>query len=476
MSFKDSLFSEFNLLKTAWDQWGSSRNFWHTACTLDACVTFVAAAKATWTTADPQVQTSIKSLREIVSGAHSTFLNGYLGDKKSNFENGNWWDDYGWWGIAFLKTYENFSVFDQTLNAQTSVNCYDSNIPITQDCCLQLAHDSWAVLHDHAWDTGQYGQSLPVSGGCWNHTPTDSGGGVQNTVTNNLYLTLSIRLYMATKGMAGWEDRNTQYLQAACDEFKWFSDWFLKGPNDSPQEGVGIFDQIYDEGAPDEKYRYWILERPVDGPNYNKRGEPPYEKQQWTGDQGVFLGGLIGLLLAQDAVRTNPSIIALSKELSAHNLGPDPINYIELLVIRITRAATSRLFTPQPRVLHESLLSKGLIDNFYTDMATGKGVLMRYLAYARPHISGLSGAPNYDQEIINTAEAICTYGPTEANGFGFIWDNKTDEHVTRSGTNEDQFLPIVKDLQNDNGWNFTIRTIRLDGLAAAIPFQVQMNI
>lgn len=475
MAFKDVLFDEFAALKTVWDQWGSSRNFWHTACTLDACLDFVVAARTAWGAADPQVQTSITSVYQMVNGAKSTFLTNYLADKKSDFKDGNWWDDYGWWGIAFLKVYGNFSIFGGAAAGRADDDCYDSNSPLSQSCCLQLAHDSWTVMHDHAWDTGQYGQTLPVPGGCWNHTPPPGSEGVQNTVTNNLYLRLSINLYTYTKGMAGWEDRNTAYLNAACDQFKWFGDWFLKGPS-AGNGNVGIFDQIYDSGAPGEEYRYWILERPVDHSEYNKQGAPAYAKQQWTGDQGVFLGGLIGLSVAERAhheVGQNPSIVAFSKELRQHNVDPDPIKYIDSLVTRITLASIHRSFTAPPCVLHETPLSADIISNYYADMATGKGVLMRYLALARSY------TPDVDvNRLIDTARAICTNPAAEANGFGFIWDNRTGENITLAGTNEDQFLPIVKSkrLGNDNGWNFTIHTIRLDGLAAAIPLHDRVNI
>ena len=436
---------------------------------------FIVEARNAWTTNDPGVKGRIASVHEMVGGAHATFLATYLKDKQKNFNQDGcaWWDDYGWWGIAFLRTYLNFSIFGQAATGQPSDDCYNKATALTQGCCLQLAHDSWTVMHDHAWDTGQYTEHPPVPGGCWNYKPAN--GGVQNTVTNNLYLTLSIRLYLATKAMPGWEARNQQYLQAACDSFKWYGVWFLKGPNDNPNEKVGIFDQIYDSGVPEGKWRYWILERPVDGPTYNITNKsPPYAKQQWTGDQGVFLGGLIGLLKDQDAVRANPSIVAFGKELEGHKLDPDPIHYMELLVSRISWGATRRLFTQLPSVvLHESPLSTDLIDSFYTDMATGKGVFMRYLAYARSYTSGRAGYPDYDGNIVDTAKAICLHPPVEANGFGFIWDDRTGENITHAGTNEDMFLPHAS---NGTEWNFTIRMIRLDALAAGIPFRNSINV
>ena len=79
---------------------------------------------------------------------------------------------------------------------------------------------------------------------------------------------------------------------------------------------------------------------------------------------------------------------------------------------------------------------------------------MRYLAYAR------SAMPqedlNYDAMIVDTATAICTHDPSDANGRGFIWDDKTDPNSTLAGTNEIDFIAQQQRNLKDPQWLFVI--------------------
>jgi hypothetical protein len=80
-----------------------------------------------------------------------------------------WWDDYGWWGIAFLKVH--------LLNPAPRY--------------LHAAQVCWSFMT-------KGGRTYPVTdpgekGGTWNHDPRS--GGVQNVITNALFLHLSAQLY-----------------------------------------------------------------------------------------------------------------------------------------------------------------------------------------------------------------------------------------------------------------------------------------
>src|SRR5262245_8104378 len=108
-----------------------------------------------------------------------------------------WWDDYGWWGVALLKAY-----------ALTNAARY-----------LQCAKTCWAFM-----DIG--GRHLndgdpDEKNGTWNHDPNGDPPGVQNLITNSLFLNLSAQLYGLTK--------EAKYLDGACAQFEWFYHWFTQG-------------------------------------------------------------------------------------------------------------------------------------------------------------------------------------------------------------------------------------------------------
>jgi hypothetical protein len=96
-------------------------------------------------------------------------------------------------------------------------------------------------------------------GGTWNHDPKDDPPGIQNVVTNGLFLILSARLYKQT-GVR-------QYREGAIAQY----DWFVYQLNHGARYKTN-----------DDK---WLIK------------QLPLADDQgfWTGDQGVLLGGLASL-------------------------------------------------------------------------------------------------------------------------------------------------------------------------------------
>jgi len=147
-----------------------------------------------------------------------------------------WRDDYGWWGIAFLK-----------------VHLLTSDLP-SNPGYLNAARMCWSFMN-------KGGRQYPVTnesekGGTWNHE-----GGDQNVITNALFLHLSAQLYNRT--------HEELFLTEARAQYGWF-DYHLKHgakysvPSDSPA---------------------WLIHQLPLKPDMGL----------WTGDQGVLLGGLMSL-------------------------------------------------------------------------------------------------------------------------------------------------------------------------------------
>src|SRR6185503_15984585 len=160
-----------------------------------------------------------------------------------------WWDDYGWWGIAFLKV--RFLTNDQKY--------------------LHAAKVCW-----HFMDKGgrQYTGGPGSQGGTWNHDPAAHPPGIQNVITNALFLILSGRLYTNTG--------DSQYLAGAKAQYAWFEYQLSHGAkHDVP-------------GSPTA----WLIRQLPLTPGQGL----------WTGDQGALLGGLSAF--RQCVLNSNPGLAA----------------------------------------------------------------------------------------------------------------------------------------------------------------------
>jgi len=282
--------------------------FWHAGNTLDTFMDYLGRA---------QPQDYKKTAAQLAEEAVTIFKETSF-DKKTGYDptqypldqpplQGCWWDDYGWWGIAFLKVHQLTG----------------------DDRHLHVARVCW-----HFMEAGgrHYQGDNPAAekGGTWNHDPKDKDPGIQNVVTNGLFLILSARLYIQT--------RDKQYLDGALAQYHWF---------------VYQLDHGAKHELNDDK---WLIEQlPLDKAN-----------GFWTGDQGVLLGGLASL---------RESILQEEPKLA--------VTLSEMCMGLVSAVETSDLMVwPLPHnqgnILHE--LQKGNTWRFDLNGSVGKGVLMRYVA------------------------------------------------------------------------------------------------
>jgi hypothetical protein len=219
-----------------------------------------------------------------------------------------WWDDYGWWGIAFLK-----------VHFLTNDSKY-----------LHAAQVCWYFMKGG-------GRQYPVTspgekGGTWNHDP--NSGGIQNVITNALFLTLSARLYNVT--------RSTPYVNEAIAQYLWFVYQLNNGA------------KVVIPGP----FQAWLIH------------QLPLGDQQhfWTGDQGALLGGLSSL--RDSVLSSNPP---LAKEL-------DPMcDALSQGMITSNQMVWPVSWKSGAKVVHEA--EPNASDwRFDLNGSVGKGVLMRYLS------------------------------------------------------------------------------------------------
>lgn len=434
MSYKDDVCAVFDRLQqVSWSVFFEN-DFWHTANTLDTCVDFIVEGSSFWG--------DLPDRRKLVQGmivqSYQWFLRVYNDQNGPNKRSPVvWWDDYGWWGIAFTKIHRNFAeIFAGANNPQ-----------ITRDDCRDVARQCWTVLYSYSKyvnDSVKPPLKGPVDGGCWNHPPEDSG--VQNSVTNGLFLVLSARLFEST-GERG-------FLQATAEQYLWFRSWFvnyLQKQAECPLPGKqqGLF-RCLDPGRDGHKLVV-VYERPIDpkNPKYNQ-GNPPFsDGQLWTGDQGLFLGGLAEVLLNQTTkarLRELPIIKA-----------QDPTFPSNAVAMAMSVGLGVMWLFDTASVLHEAPLNGQFGTDYAADYATGKGVLMRYL------VEGLAsvGLPYANTYVTPCAKAIL-HGKAADNQLSFQWSKRTDSKI---GTNESQVTTSSEKFAP------TVQSAGLDGLNAAIEFK-----
>jgi hypothetical protein len=266
-------------------------------------------------------------------------------------DNACWYDDFAWWGIASLKALQHPQLFPDSSGLK------------------QILDQCWSVNYENAPNVWTHNRNNPplerfeprFPGGVWNADWSKPGplhpcgnmpiqptvaphlGGIQNTVTNGLYLVLATRLDLET--------HDPRYRDAAKSEYDFLSNWF------------NVSDAQHALWMPVENGAV-IRERPATFANLEE--VPGYNPRvAWAGDQGIILGGLV------DRMRVVQ--------------GGDPNVYANLLskAKAIAAGVKSVVTTHYEGILGAWVnTTQGESDPDPEDYATGPGVYWRYLLYA----------------------------------------------------------------------------------------------
>lgn len=249
-------------------------------------------------------------------------------------------DDHAWWGVAAIKASQRRDLF-----------------PGFSDRFREIGAKAWATMNDTAprvWakaDQRKYADFAPrFEGGVWNAawtddcnpiTPCGSQKGIQSTTANGLYLVLAARL-----GCAGRMDCQ----QAAKREYGFLRQWFeAKTPLDPLLAPVGNGGN----GA--------FLRERATGYASGHRAEGYRPSLALAGDQGLVLGGLVDLMILDNAF---------------HDAAIGPAQRI-LSGLRECFIADDGTLLPW-----REKDGRGAPGGDEGDCLSGPGVLMRYLLYA----------------------------------------------------------------------------------------------
>jgi hypothetical protein len=209
---------------------------------------------------------------------------------------GCWFDDFGWWGLALIRA-----------------SRHAAHLKVDSQRCLKYASMAWVEMNDNAprvWDDAKsdprYKAVAPrFAGGCWNNyfyphsrcpndekpcDPTDGlpGAdmlcGIQNTVTNALYLALSARLYAATK--------RELFLVVTKREWEWFSQWFYNS-DELPKPELRLLRVDSNSSKVLVRERVSVY-APDSSPLPRVWGYAP--GNYWSGDQGLVLSAMVDVV------------------------------------------------------------------------------------------------------------------------------------------------------------------------------------
>jgi len=254
-----------------------------------------------------------------------------------------YFDDQGWWGLAFIKAYTLPQIKD----------------PCLKSALLDSAEAIWQNINKLAWDN-------TFGGGCWWNNNEEN---YKNAITNELFFTLSMRLYHETN--------DPKYLNKAKQEIIWF---FNSG---MIQESGLIIDGL------------------------NKRTDPnpggtTINRKTWTYNQGVILGGLVDL----------SSTLSQSDD---EEVMFNPLN----LACKIADAATSMLVFDDG-ILRERGCNEQPdgTNSCNSNNAQFKGIFMRYLDKLN---QALPNRP-YQNFIQANAKAVWENKNKTDTQFGQVWN------------------------------------------------------
>jgi hypothetical protein len=325
-------------------------------------------------------------------GFYKKFLNGPKGPDV-------WVDDFGWWFGFFA----DLAAIGHPLAAPFD----PANLLIEPKYC----YDRMLKNRDS------------VEGGIWNNN--DPSKREKNTVTNAWMLNVAAGLFHWTKEQKYKDMAESQYLWLTTGKYNKYSppgDWELYN-----REGL----------------LWWLP------------GAPKTSGVHWSGDEGVFLRGLIGYI---DNVVTDPDVqnklLQDSKALIMRAITPtadfgDPSKW--------------KGFPDTENVMHESPAS-----DWSNDLATGKGVFMRLVTRFAFHYKFFNDSKfeqTFQTFVDASAQSVCCTRDKTTDRTVPNWNCAFKSPTCPLGPPEEGGQPTSGDL-----WPQVWQTAGLDALNAAVRF------
>ena len=309
-------------------------DFWKTANALDTMIDFVL-----------EIETPSKNSASRVAKAVSDRYNEIEEEGLDDY----WYDDFGWWIVAT----------DRLIKCEPFKAYWDQFKKIRDDSAdrMEPATDVWKLPAFKDFQPA-------VPDGVWNGPERDPDAwgdkadvfkGIQNTVTNLLYLIAAQRLPSAKEA-------------AANNEFKFLTTWFTM--------------------APEERSLWWNLKQPFPAALVRERVShfknskmAPWFQQHWvwTGDQGLILHALVD----RYQQKADPDLLGRAKQIltGARIYLVDGNGALENW--NDNRGNFSDYPTDGPKEHHD-------------DYSTGKGVFWRNVLYAWNNNTDLRSFINQD--------------------------------------------------------------------------------
>lgn len=354
---------------------------------------------------------------------------------------GNWWDDFGWLGIVSLRAAEMSEMSKEQKSdlVKKAVNswCYmygngwkngtspdqwgNFSVPFTDQWGKPGTEDNigapnsftYAMQEGHDPERYQPFEPMYTPGGIWNamiigndakqqpqYGPTCSYlAPVQNTVTNALFMLLTLRVYRALNGeyagLVKEGDINVNAIRTMLDnQLSWIQQWFDREEEDSllltlAEDKVMVRERV-------ARYRNGMWDSAF------------YSGLCWTGDQGIMLAALCeaGQWMETEQIKADSSWLSKYKS--------------------IMNAVRTTMFSEEGiEGLGAQLrpwINKGAFNEFDlfpqgddADYQTGVAVYLRYLEQqlaVNPQLADL-----YRDAVFTAANAICRENYPSPSGY-----------------------------------------------------------
>ncbi len=239
---------------------------------------------------------------------------------------GAWWDDFGWWGIAFMNAANNYDNLNQpndekyVANAQKNLEEHMEYATKVWDYaqtsdCLNEGPENWYQFEPRfdngVWNSAFAGLNTGDQAGCNPNTdgqdifpgapniPVGTPGDLcsqlnplQNTVTNGLYLVLNSRYYLLNSQSGGSREAQTKKI------YGWFKNWLELDDNPvalcyGNETKPSLLNS--ETGLIRERVGTYAMDNTEAPACYV--GVKWYEPDlAWAGDQGIILGGLVDMI------------------------------------------------------------------------------------------------------------------------------------------------------------------------------------